>query len=90
MVIGALHGFKNFGFCCTVKHWSHRLETKNLGGPSKMGLKNLAHVHAAWYAEWIQQHFHWSSVIHERHIFFRHDAGNNALVSVTSGHFVAD
>ena len=39
--VGAFHCFQNFRFGRAVKHWREGLETKNIGGPSKMGLKNF-------------------------------------------------
>src|SRR5437660_216079 len=61
-----------------------------LGGPAEMRLENLSNVHTGRNAEWIQNNLDRSAVRHVRHIFLRHDAGDDALVSVAAGHFVAD
>src|SRR5438128_3083242 len=53
-------------------------------------LEYLAHVHARRYAQWIHNDFHGRSIRQIRHVFFRQDAGDNAFVSVSTGHLVAD
>src|SRR6202158_1835317 len=58
--------------------------------PSEMGFENLAHVHTAGYAERVEHDFHGRSVFEVRHILFRQNAGNDALVPVTAGHLVTD
>ena len=55
-----------------------------------MGFKQLAKVHAAWNAERVQDDIYRSTIIHERHIFFRKNTSNNTLVSVTTRYLVAD
>src|ERR1700730_4331804 len=55
-----------------------------------MRLENLADVHTRRHAEGIENDLDGSAVGHVRHIFLRHDAGNDALVAVAAGHFVTD
>ena len=58
--------------------------------PPKMRFQNLADVHTARHAQGIQNDFHRRPVVEVRHILFRQDAGNYALVPVTAGHLVSD
>src|SRR5258706_1960016 len=60
-----------------------------LGSPSKMRFENLSDVHTRRNAERVQHHFHGSSVGQIRHIRFRNDARDYALVPVAAGHLVA-
>src|SRR5438552_14531569 len=55
-----------------------------------MRLQNLSDVHTRRNAERIQNDLDRSAVRHVRHIFLRHDAGNDALVAMAAGHLVAD
>src|SRR6202521_5971455 len=61
-----------------------------LGGPAEVRLKNLADVHTRRNAERIENDLDRSAVRHVRHVFLRHDAGDDALVAVAPGHLVAD
>ena len=65
------------------------MKTKHARGPAQVGLENLAHVHARRHAQRIQDDLDRRSVGQVRHVFFRQDARNHALVSVTAGHLVA-
>src|ERR1700674_4396092 len=55
-----------------------------------MRFKNLSDVHTRRNAEGIQNDFHRRAVRQIRHVFFRNDSGDDALVAVAAGHFVAD
>src|SRR5438552_839334 len=55
-----------------------------------MRLQNLSDVHTRRNAERIQNDLDRSAVRHVRHIFLRHDAGNDAFVAMAAGHLVAD
>ena len=55
-----------------------------------MRLEDLADVHTARHAERIENDLHRRSVGQMRHVLFRHDAGDDSLVAVASGHLVAD
>src|SRR5882762_5374 len=61
-----------------------------LGGPSEMGLEDLADVHTGRNAQRVEHHFHGSTVGQIRHVRFRNDARDHTLVAVAAGHFVAD
>mgnify|MGYP003694116017 CR=1 FL=1 len=57
--------------------------------PSEVGFENLAHVHTAGHAQRVQNDFHRRPVFEVRHVLFRQDAGDHALVAVAAGHLVA-
>src|SRR5467141_4350826 len=61
-----------------------------LGSPAEVRLQNLADVHTRRNAERIENDLDRSDVRHVRHVFLRHDAGDDALVAVAPGHLVAD
>src|SRR5882672_9374453 len=63
---------------------------KLLGGPAEVRFENLADVHTRRNAERIEHDLDRSAVRHVRHVFLRHDAGDDALVAVAAGHLVAD
>src|SRR5512146_2854983 len=73
-----------------VENWRNGVEAQNLRNPAKMRFKNLADVHTAWHAKRIEQYIDACTVFEERHIGFRHNAGDNTLVSMPSGHLIAD
>ena len=82
--------FRNFLVGYTVKRWCRDFIAKRARRHTKVGFKQLAKVHAAWNAERVQDDIYRSTIIHERHIFFRKNTSNNALVSVTTRYLVAD
>ena len=55
-----------------------------------MDLQDLTDVHSGRNAQRVQHDIQRTSVRQERHILHRKDAGYAALVSVTSGHLIAD
>src|SRR5208337_4654032 len=63
---------------------------KFLGSPAEVRFENLADVHTGRNAEGVEHDFHGRAVGKVRHVFLRHDAGDDALVTVAAGHFVAD
>ncbi|MNZ94722.1 hypothetical protein D3C78_1138360 [compost metagenome] len=56
---------------------------------TQVNLERLTDIHPRRNAERIKHDFYRRTIRHERHILFRHDAGNNPFVTVTSGHFIA-
>ena len=58
--------------------------------PAEVRFENLSDVHTRRNAERIQNDFHRRAVRQIRHVFFRNDARDDALVAVAAGHFVAD
>src|SRR5262249_54999673 len=81
--------FANLAFLNSGEHWSRDFESERLGCDAEVRFQNLTDVHSARHAEWIQHDLNRSSVREERHVFFRNDARNHALVSVASRHFIA-
>ena len=77
-------------FAGTVEHRRDGLEAQFGSGPTQVRFQNLSDVHTAGNAQRIQHDLQRSSVLEERHVFHRQDLGDNAFVSVTSGHLVAD
>src|SRR6267378_4056010 len=61
-----------------------------LGSPAEVRLEYLSNVHTRRNAERIENDLHRSAVRHVRHVFLRHDAGDDTLVAVAAGHLVAD
>src|SRR5205823_1421478 len=61
-----------------------------LGSPAKVRFENLADVHTRRNAKGVENNFHGGAVGKIGHIFLGHDAGDDALVAVAPGHFVAD
>ena len=55
-----------------------------------MDLQDLTDIHSGRNAQRVQHDIQRTSVRQERHILHRKDAGYAALVSVTSGHLIAD
>src|SRR5216684_8165544 len=61
-----------------------------LGSPAEVRLQNLTDVHTRRNAERIENDLDRSAVRHVRHVFLRHDAGDDTLVAMAAGHLVAD
>ena len=55
-----------------------------------MRFEHLADIHTARHAKRIEHDLHRRSVREERHVFFRHDPRDNALVAVAPSHLVAN
>ena len=72
-----------------VKYRGHDLPAQSLGGHTQVNLQYLSDVHTGRYAQRIEHDVQRSAIRQERHILLRQDAGNNTLVSVTSGHLIA-
>ena len=66
------------------------LHAEQLGRPAQVRFQHLADVHARRHAQRIQHDVHRRAVREERHVFFGHDLGDDALVAVAAGHLVAD
>src|SRR5207302_554287 len=56
------------------------VEAENARRPAEMRLENLADVHSGGHAERIEYDVDRPAIGQERHVFFGHDAGNDALV----------
>ena len=59
-------------------------------GPAEVRLEDLTDVHTRRHAERIEDDLDRRSIGQVRHVFFRQDAGDDALVAVAAGHLVAD
>ncbi len=77
-------------FCSTIEDRRNSIKAEHLCHPAKMRFKNLADIHSARNAERIQQYVKSRAVFEKRHILFGHNLGDNTLVAVASGHFVAN
>ena len=55
-----------------------------------MGFEDLPDVHARRHAERVEHDIDRRTVLQIRHVLFREDAGQDALVAVPAGHLVAD
>src|SRR5690606_23648621 len=64
-------------------------ETETACRPTKMGLQHLANVHTAGHAQRAENNVDRGPVGQERHVFHRHNLGDNALIAVAPGHLVA-
>ena len=87
---GLLEEFTDLRLVDAVKYWRGHVEAEGPGGDPQMGLEHLTDVHTRRHTERIQNDVHWGPVRQERHVFFRHNLGHDTLVTVTSGHLVAD
>jgi hypothetical protein len=58
--------------------------------PTEVGLEDLTDVHAARNAERVEHDVDRPAVLRVRHVLFGHDARDDTLVAVASGHLVAD
>jgi hypothetical protein len=77
-------------FIDTVEDWSCDLDAQRFRRDAKVRFQNLADVHTTRHAERVEADLHGRSVREIWHVFLGNDPGNNALVSVTTGHFVTD
>ena len=59
-------------------------------GPAQVRFENLSDVHTRRNAERIEHDLHRRSIGQIRHVFFRKNARDHALVTVAAGHLVAD
>ena len=65
------------------------MHAQRLGRPAQVGFQNLAHVHTGRHAQRVEHDLHRRSVRQVRHVLFRQDARDHALVAVAAGHLVA-
>ena len=80
----------DFRLFSAVKYRRNGLESERRTRPAEVGFQNLSNVHTRRYAQRIQKNLNGSSVCEEGHVFTAHNLGNNAFVSVTTSHLVAD
>ncbi len=75
---------------CSVENRGRELQSEVLSGPAEDGLVDLSQVHTGRNSQRVEDNVHRSSVVEERHVFLPDDFGHYTLVSMTSGHLVAD
>src|SRR5207302_7656798 len=80
----------NLGLGDDVKDWSRDSESERFRGHTKMGFENLTDIHTARHTQRVQHDFHRRSIRQKRHVFFRHDARDHALVAVAPSHLIPD
>ena len=80
----------DFAFLNSVEHRGRNFKSERFGGDAEVCFQNLADIHTARNAEWIQDDLDWSAIRQERHVFFWNNARDDAFVSVTARHFVAN
>src|ERR1043166_4449814 len=88
--LGSLQLRLDVSFGGAVKDRRRESQPESLRRPAEVRLQNLSDVHAAWHAQRIQHDLHRRSVGEIRHVFFRNDAGDHALIAVPAGHLIAD
>ncbi len=80
----------DLGLGRAVEDRRREVEAERVRGPPEVGLENLADVHTRRNAERIEHDLHRRAVRQIRHVLFRQDARDDALVAVAAGHLVAD
>ena len=73
-----------------VEHWRRGMESEIAARKAEIRLEQLSEVHSGRHAERVQHDVDRPAVGQERHVAARQDARDDALVSVTAGHLVAD
>ena len=73
-----------------VEYRRGEVETERASGPPEVRLEDLSDVHTRRNAERVENDLDRRAVRHVRHVLFRQDAADDALVAVASGHLVAD
>ena len=73
-----------------VENRRREVEAKRVRRPPEVGLEDLPDVHTRRNAERIQHDLDRRAVRQIRHVLFRQDARDDALVAVAAGHLVAD
>jgi hypothetical protein len=86
---GFFHDGLQFIVVDAVENGGGELDAEFLGGHAEVDFQDLADVHTRRNAERVQHDVDLGAIGQERHIFDREDLGDDAFVSVTSGHLVA-
>ena len=87
---GVLEVALDFLLVDAVEDRGRHLEAERLGRDAEVRFEHLTDVHAAGHAQRVEADFHRRAVREVRHVFLRHDPGDDALVAVAAGHLVAD
>ena len=89
-VAGFFERFADIRFMRAVENRCCNLLAELSVSKAQVHFKNLSDIHTGRNAQGIEHDIQRCTVIQERHIFLRQNAGNNALVTVTARHFIAD
>ena len=73
-----------------VEHRRREVQAQRLRRPAQVRFQNLSDVHTGRNAERIEHDLDRRSIGQVRHVLFRNDARDDALVAVAAGHLVAD
>ena len=73
-----------------VKNRRADIPAERSRGVAKVYLEHLTDIHTGRNAQRVKNYIKRGAVRQERHILARENTGNNALVAVTSRHFIAD
>ena len=84
------HEVPNDLFLDAVENRCGNFEAERLGSNTEVGFEHLTDVHPRRHAERIEADVDGRAVVKEGHVFFGNDRGDNALVSVATGHLVTD
>ena len=60
-----------------------------MDSPAKVSFQNLTDIHTRRYAQGVQDDLDRRAIGQERHVFLAHDAGDDTLVTMTTGHLIA-
>ena len=60
-----------------------------MDSPAKVSFQNLTDIHTRRYAQGVQDDLDRRAIGQERHVFLTHDAGDDTLVTMTTGHLIA-
>ena len=74
----------------TVKNRRADIPAERSRGVTEVYLEYLTDIHTGRNAQRVKNYIKRGAVRQERHILARENTGNNALVAVTSRHFIAD
>ena len=72
-----------------VEYRRGEVQAQRLRGPAQVGFQNLADVHTGGHAQRIEHDLDRRSIRQVRHVLFRKNARDHALVAVAAGHLVA-
>ena len=87
--IGTTQVFFDVFFCSSIKDWCSNLNAQRVSGPAQVRFHDLPDIHTVWHTQRVQDNIHWCTVGQEWHILNRQYPRYDALVAMTSGHFVA-
>ena len=74
----------------SVKDGCADMPAEGFGHQSKVYFQDLSDVQAAWNTQGVQYDLERRAVRKERHVLSGQDSGDDALIAMTAGHFVAD